>query len=179
MAALRRYCLISRPHDGLVSMHRLVQAVTLNQLTDGQRRAWFAAAGTVMEQALPGTPQAPAAWPDYRRLLPHALAVLPPGADALLEISRYLGAAGDFRTARTLARQLCDQRAERPDPLAARHNLAYRTGEAGEAAAARDQLAALPPICERVLRAEHPDTLAVRHNFARWAETEEATKLPR
>ncbi|GAA3470490.1 FxSxx-COOH system tetratricopeptide repeat protein [Nonomuraea roseola] len=112
VTALRRYCLISRPQNGLVSVHRLVQAVTLDRVTSGQRTAWAAAADSILQQALPGTPRAPGAWPGYRLLLPHALTVLPPGSDALLEISTYLGAAGDFRTARTLGRQLCDHRAK-------------------------------------------------------------------
>ncbi|MEU6721096.1 tetratricopeptide repeat protein [Nonomuraea sp. NPDC046802] len=173
ITALRRYCLISRPRDGLVSMHRLVQAVTLDRLTVGQRTAWSAAATRVLQQALPGTPWTPGARPDYWRLLAHALIVLPPGSDGLLEISRYLGAAGDYRTARTLAQQLYDYRtehlgAEHPDTLATWHSLARWTGDAGDAATARDQLAALLPVRQRVLGAEHPDTLATRHHLAYW-----------
>ena len=57
---------------------------------------------------------------------------------------------------------------EHPDTLTARANLAYWTGEAGDAAGARDQFAALVPVRERVLGAEHPDTLTVRGNLARW-----------
>ena len=51
---------------------------------------------------------------------------------------------------------------EHPDTLAARGNLARWTGEAGDAAGARDQFAALLPVVERVLGPEHPDTLAAR-----------------
>ena len=49
-----------------------------------------------------------------------------------------------------------------------RHSLADWTGEAGDPAAARDQLAALLPIRERVLGPEHPDTLDTRHILAYW-----------
>jgi hypothetical protein len=42
------------------------------------------------------------------------------------------------------------------------------TGGVGDAAAARDQLAALLPVHERVLGPEHPLTLAGRINLARW-----------
>ena len=42
--------------------------------------------------------------------------------------------------------------AEHPDTLATRANVAYWTGMAGDAPAARDQFAALVPIRERVLR---------------------------
>jgi hypothetical protein len=41
-------------------------------------------------------------------------------------------------------------------------------GEAGDAAAARDQFAALLPISEQVLGPDHPDTLNARHNLALW-----------
>ena len=57
---------------------------------------------------------------------------------------------------------------EHPATLAARHSLARWTGEAGDAAGARDQFAALLPVRERVLGAEHPDTLTTRANLASW-----------
>jgi hypothetical protein len=53
-----------------------------------------------------------------------------------------------------------------PGALAARSELAYSIGQAGDAAAARDQFAALVPVAERVLGPEHPDTLTNRHNLA-------------
>ena len=41
------------------------------------------------------------------------------------------------------------------------------TGEAGDAAGARDQFAALVPVQERVLGPEHPETLMARRNLTR------------
>jgi hypothetical protein len=54
------------------------------------------------------------------------------------------------------------------DPLGldVRSELAYWLGEAGDVAAAVDQLMELVPVCERVLGAEHRDTLFVRANLA-------------
>ena len=57
---------------------------------------------------------------------------------------------------------------EHPDTLTARANLARWTGQAGDAAAARDQFAALLPVRERVLGPEHPDTLTARRDLAYW-----------
>ncbi len=57
---------------------------------------------------------------------------------------------------------------EHPDTLITRGNLARWTGQAGDAAGARDQFAALLPVRERVLGPEHPDTLTTRHDLARW-----------
>jgi len=55
---------------------------------------------------------------------------------------------------------------EHPGALATRSELAYSAGQAGDAAAARDQFAALLPVAERVLGPEHPDTVINRHNLA-------------
>jgi plasmid stabilization system protein ParE len=48
---------------------------------------------------------------------------------------------------------------EHPDALTNRANLADWTGQAEDAAAARDQYAELVPVIERALGAEHPRTL--------------------
>ena len=60
---------------------------------------------------------------------------------------------------------------EDPDTLAARGNLAFWTGQAGDPASARDQYAALLPVRERVSGAEHPDTLAIRGALVDWTRT--------
>jgi hypothetical protein len=57
---------------------------------------------------------------------------------------------------------------EHPDALAMRSELAYSAGQAGDAAAARDQFAALLPVRERVLGPEHPRTMSTRANLAYW-----------
>ena len=57
---------------------------------------------------------------------------------------------------------------EQPYTLTIRASLARWTGEAGDAAGARDQYAALLPLRERVSGPEHPDTLTARNNLACW-----------
>jgi hypothetical protein len=57
---------------------------------------------------------------------------------------------------------------EHPKTLSARGNLAYFTGAAGDAAGARDQLAALLPVRERVLGPDHRDTRDARAYLAYW-----------
>jgi hypothetical protein len=57
-----------------------------------------------------------------------------------------------------------------PHTLATRHELARWTGEAGDAAVARDQFTVLLPVHEQVLGPDHPDTLITRHQLAYWAE---------
>jgi hypothetical protein len=52
--------------------------------------------------------------------------------------------------------------------LGAQADHAVRSGDAGNAAVARDELAALLPAVEQLFGAEHPDTLATRSERAYW-----------
>ncbi|MET9248018.1 tetratricopeptide repeat protein [Nonomuraea sp. NPDC003709] len=63
-----------------------------------------------------------------------------------------------------------------PQALVVRHNFAVWTGKAGDAASARDQLAALLAVRQRVLGAGHPDILTTRQEIARWTEQAEEAK---
>ena len=175
VAALRRYSLITLAGDGLVLVHRLVQAITRDQLPPGQASQWQQAATALIEAAVPADPQLPVAWPVCAALLPHARAVLDLTSSGLWQIARALGYSGSYLAARDLSQQIttaheedANYGPEHRDTLSAHNNLALWTGEAGDAAGARDQFAALLPIRERVLGAEHPDTLITRGNLARW-----------
>ena len=174
VAGLRRFSLISAPRGGLVSVHRLVQAITLDQLPPQEADAWKQAAAAVIGAALPGDPEDPGCWPVFAALLPHAQAALNPATYGMYQLARYLGASGSYAAALAVQRQVLSAReetrgAEHPDTLTDRANLASWTGETGDAAGARDQYAALVPVIERVSGAEHPDTLAARANLADWA----------
>ena len=167
VAALRRYSLARRAGVGAVSVHRLVQAVTADQISEGLREAWRQAAAAVVEAAIPGDPLQSAAWPVFATLLPHALAVLALSSPPIMNMANYLGYSGTYATARDLSQQILDARqqdlgAEHPDTLAARGDLAHWIGEAGDPAAARDQFAALQRTFQRVYGAEHPSTLTAR-----------------
>jgi Tetratricopeptide repeat len=175
VAALRRYSLVTPAGDGLVVVHRLVQAVTLDQARADTRQQWEQAAAALVEAAIPHDTRLPAAWPVCAALLPHAQAILEPTSDGMSRIARYLGFSGSYPAARDLYRLIADAHAEddaygpeHPDTLTVRANLALWTGEAGDAAGARDQYAELLPISERVLGPEHPHTLVTRNQLARW-----------
>jgi hypothetical protein len=175
VVALRRYSLVTTVPDKLklVSVHRLVQAVTADHMPPEEAAAWQQATAAVIEAAIPRDPQPPGAWPDFAALLPHAQAALNAGSDGIVQIASYLGHSGNYVAARDLMRDVVDARdraegAEHPSTLIARSNLAHWSGEAGNAVAARDQFAALMPTEERVLGPEHPQTLATRDSLARW-----------
>jgi hypothetical protein len=175
IAALRRYSLVSPAAGGSVSVHRLVQAVTADHMPAELASQWRRAAVALIEAAIPDDTQLPETWPTCAALLPHAQTALDLTSGGLREIARYLGESGSYPAARDLFQLITAAHAEddangpeHPDTLAARASLAHWAGEAGDAAAARDQLAALLPVRERVSGPEHPDTLAARGNLARW-----------
>jgi hypothetical protein len=173
IAALRRYSLVTSAGGGSVSVHRLVQAVTIDQMPEQLAAAWAQAAVAVIEAALPDDPQQPGTWPLYTLLLPHAQAALAADSAGMASIAAYLGDSGSYAAARDLWQKVTEARgpvlgAHHPETLAARVGLASCTGRAGDAAGARDQYIALLPALERVLGAEHPQTLTARANLAAW-----------
>ena len=60
IAALRRYSLLTPAADGSVSVHRLVQAVTADQMPAELAGAWRQAAATLIEAAIPDDTRQPA-----------------------------------------------------------------------------------------------------------------------
>jgi Tetratricopeptide repeat len=174
VAALRRYSLVTLAGNGLVQVHRLVQAVISDQLTEQEADRWKQAAAALVEAAVPANPELPANWPNGTALLPHARAVLDLTSIGLWQSAQALGYSGSYAAARDLFRMIAaahrdssDHGPEHSWTLAARATLAGWSGEAGDPAGARDQLAALLPVRERVSGPEHPDTLIARGNLAR------------
>ena len=173
IGALRRYSLISPPADGSVSVHRLVQAVTADQMPAELARQWQHAAAALIENAIPDDTALPETWPVCAQLLPHAQAALADDSAGMARIANYLGNSGSYALARDLQQKVAEAREqilgpERPATLSARRQLAFWTGQAGDRADARDQYAALLPVRERVFGPEHPDTLTGRGNLAHW-----------
>ena len=175
VAALRRYSLVTPAGPGQVLVHRLVQVMARAQLAGEASAHWDQAAAALVEAAIPDDTSLPAAWPACAALLPHARAVLPPSSDGMARIANYLGASGSYTAARDLFQLITDAHAAHdalgpghPGTLDAHHQLAHWTGKAGDAAAARDQYAALLPVCGRILGPEDPTSLAARYGLARW-----------
>ena len=172
--ALRRYSVVTLAAGGSVSVHRLVQAVTADQMPAELAREWQQATAALIEAAIPDdTDDLPGTWPACAALLPHAQVALADDSAGMARIAKYIGSSGSYATARNLQRRVVDERErvlgpEHPDSLAARSDLALWTGEAGDAAAARDQYTGLLPVLARVLGPEHPRTLAARHELASW-----------
>ena len=73
MGALRRYSLIEATGEAL-SIHRLVQAVTLDRLSKADRKVWAAAAVQIVNNAFPNKSSDVQTWAVCDRLFPHAFA---------------------------------------------------------------------------------------------------------
>ena len=173
ITALRRYSLVTPATGGSVSVHRLVQAVTADQMPAELARQWQQAAAALIEAAIPDDTGQPETWKVCAALLPHAQAALADDSAGMARIAHYLGWSGSYAAARHLQRRVLNAREqvlgpEHPDTLTARHELAYWTGQAGDHAAGRDLLAGLLPVLERVFGPEHQQTLITRSDLAGW-----------
>ncbi len=74
--ALRPYSLIdASPENAALSVHRLVQAVTRDQLSDEERKRWVEAAVRLVNSAFPSQSDDVFTWDKCAILLPHAMAV--------------------------------------------------------------------------------------------------------
>src|SRR5579884_4257494 len=74
IAALTRYSLVEATPESL-SVHRLVQEITRQRLSDADRRTFAEAAVRIINNAFPENSNDVRTWPDCARLLPHAQAV--------------------------------------------------------------------------------------------------------
>jgi hypothetical protein len=173
VAALRRFSLITLAGNGLVLMHRLVRAITLDLMSPDQAKSFRHAAAVLTEAAIPGQVAMPNTWPACAALLPHVRAILNLTSGGMRQIALYLSHSGSYAAARDLFSQISDAHEqsadygpEHPDTLSTRAKLADSTGDAGDAAAARDLFAALLATRSQVLGAEHPDTLSDRASLA-------------
>jgi len=108
---LRRFGLVKADEQTL-TVHRLVQAVTRQQLDGEQERQWATAALHLLRATFPADHTNPDAWTAYARLLPHALTVTGhaerPGIDPttivwlLNQAGGYLYARGRYSEAKAL-----------------------------------------------------------------------------
>lgn len=156
IAALRRYSLVSSTTDGSVAVHRLVQAVTTDQMPAALAEEWRQAAAAVLGAAVPEETQQPDNWPACAALLPHVRSAVAADSDVMARMADYLASIGSYAASRELQQTIAEacERVlgpEHPRTLDAYGGLANCNGQAGDVAGARDRLAVLLPAYERVL----------------------------
>ncbi len=171
VAALRRFSLLTPSGHGLVLVHRLVQAVTIGQMSGDLTRQWQQASVSLIGAAVPADSSRPGKWPTFAVLLPHARAVLPAGSDSMERMARYLRYAGDYRAARLVIQQVVDARSnsyghEHHSTLSASVELACTLGALGELDVECQLLEQIIRPLGSVLGDDHRDTLKARHSWA-------------
>jgi tetratricopeptide (TPR) repeat protein len=180
IAALRRYALMETAEPTL-AVHRLVQTVMRDRLTEDMRRHWAAAAIACLARAVPRGEMPPwdvRTWPTYAQLLPHGLAATA-HAEALEvarehtsfvlnELGLYLQARAQWTDARAaFERALTIGEAaygpNHPTVATAVNNLGTVLRDLGDLAGARAAFERVLTIDEAVYGPEHP-TVAFRVN---------------
>jgi DNA-binding SARP family transcriptional activator len=166
---------------GSVTVHRLVQAVTADQLVaDNTHHDWINTAAAVLQRACPRWPATRAAISAWQSLHTHVRTLINHAEPAHLltltlryTFADWTGISGDFLRARQLYAGVVEdaQRALGPDhrhTLAIRSSHAYWTGKAGDVARARELSAAVVRDMIRVLGPHDRETLLARTDLARW-----------
>lgn len=173
IAALRHYSLIIRVDHDTVSVHRLVQTVTADEMPPRLADQWRRAAAVLIEAAIPEDTARQENWPVCALLLPHAQAALAGESAGLGRLGNYLGQQGSYASARDLYRRHW-KALERvlgpghPDTLRARAAVARWTGQAGDPKGARKQLSELLPMMAHEVGDQSRDTLQVQASLAGW-----------
>jgi tetratricopeptide (TPR) repeat protein len=180
LAALLKYSLLRRDTTThTLIIHRLVQAVILDELDEETQRRWAERVVRAVRQVFPFDEPAP--WPRSQRYLAHALAcetfikqwnlTLDEAARVLNNAGWYLRARGQYREAEPLLREALAVGEKRygvdhPNTSYLLNNLAelyWNQGKYEEAEALYQRDLA---IREKMLGLEHPDTAQTLNNLA-------------
>jgi len=178
--ALAAASLASVPADGHLRVHRLVQAVTRDQLDTGQAAAWTSRALNLITAIFPDDPEDHRTWAACASAAPHAEAVtghaasspaLAPKAATLLgNLGIYLLVSAQLTAARaTLQRALAIQEAaygpDHPQVAITLTNLGLVQKQLGELAAARATQQRALAIFEAAYGPDHPEVAVTLTNL--------------
>jgi tetratricopeptide (TPR) repeat protein len=183
------YSLLSRqPEEQTLSIHRLVQAVLLDSMTEEEREVWTRRVMDVLNSVFPdilpptGTlpPTTYTTWKQGERLLPHALLSLHraaaqeaslPLASLASKAAQYLHERGRYAQAELLYQRALRIREqvlgpEHPEVAASLNSLANLSWEQGQYPGAERLLQRALQIREQALGPEHPEVAASLNNVA-------------
>jgi hypothetical protein len=167
---------------GAISIHRLVQAVTMDRFKPDEYAEWRRVMAAMLLYACPAPPATGATLARWRELYPHILAMLerlPDTAeqahDLRAAVTAWAGHTGRSTEARDELVKLVQMREasfgkSHPLTFLSRNNLALWTGQAGDPVLARDQFAALVEDMSRA-RVLRKAIYMTRNNHATWVGT--------
>ncbi len=182
IAALLAYSLINRNADAnILSIHRLVQAVLQDAMEAQVQSQWIERTIRVVHHEFLFGDMAVEKWPQYERVLPHAIAVtarnkewddkLPEMPELLTNTATYLGNRSRYEEAELLyARtlQVLEQALgpEHVEVASSMHNLATVYAEQGNYTAAEKLYQRALGIREREMGSAHPEVANSLHSLA-------------
>ena len=180
LAPLARHSFVRRdPEARTYSIHRLVQAVLLNELPAADRKEIAERAVKALDRTFPDAEYA--TWPQCERLVPHALAArgwiesedlrVPEAARLLNLAGYYLKARARYAEAEPLYRRALAIREQalgpdHPHTANCLNNLALLYSGQGQYAAAEPLYRRALAIAEQALGSDHPDTATCLNNLA-------------
>jgi tetratricopeptide (TPR) repeat protein len=175
---LARYALVTLD-GGSVRVHRLIQALLRDGLTDKQRTSYRSAAHVILAGAMPEDPDKAQNWPRFKDLLPHVnadstelLNSSDPGVrDLALSTMRYLHQSGDYASALALTERCIEQwtkdsGADNSDVLRAQRHLGNILRDLGRYDESYRVTQHTLERAQAVLGDENPTTLSLRTAFA-------------
>ncbi|HLZ62910.1 MAG TPA: FxSxx-COOH system tetratricopeptide repeat protein, partial [Ktedonosporobacter sp.] len=177
------YSLLSRqPEEQTLSIHRLVQAVLLDAMTDEEREKWSARVIAILDVELPEVRHATkyAAWKQCERLLPHALLRVQraeatseslPLASLAYKTAHYLLRRGRYSEVEPLVRralQIYEQALgpKHPEVATSLNTLAILSLYQGQHAQAEPLSRRALQIREQALGPKHPEVAASLNTLA-------------
>ena len=179
IAALKRYSLMTVADDFL-SVHRLVQAVARDRLSDEMRKRWAEAAVRLVNDAFPYESDDVRTWDECSVLLPHTLAAAGHAEEidaAQKETQHILNQAGLYLMGRAEFKE-AEPLYERALPIAKNvyggdhsevaaiiNNLGGVLQDLGDLAGARKSYERALKIFQHFLGEDHPKTKLVRKNL--------------
>jgi tetratricopeptide (TPR) repeat protein len=179
IANLTRHSLVKHD-DGLLYIHRLVQAVARNRLSKDDQRGWVERAVKVLNKAFPYKENDLATWDPSAELLPHVLAVNDhteeveftgePLGRILNEAGLFVGVRADFSTSRVLrekALALAEKDYGPDDPIVATraNNLGRVLQDLGDLPGAKENIERALRIDEKVYGPDHPEVATDANNL--------------
>lgn len=175
---LGRYALVTLDGSS-VRVHRLIQALLRDELTEDERAGYRHEAHLILAAAAPANPDDAKSWQRFEELLPHVNSdstelhkCRDPGVrDLARSMMRYLHQAGDYDSGLALAERFIEQwtkdsGADDPDVLRAqRHlgNILRNLGRYPQSYKATEEALA---SCRATLGESDPTTLSLRTAFA-------------
>jgi Tfp pilus assembly protein PilF len=178
--ALAATSLVTVPAEGHLRVHRLVQAVTRDQLNYDETAMWTDRALNMVGAILPSAPADFRSWPMYDRLAPHieavtghssSLSLLTKKVELLKKLGMYLATSVQLVAARTIFERVLTMLEaaygpDDPEVAKALDNLAAVQAQLGELRDARAKMKRALAVLQEAYGSDDPEVARVLGNLS-------------